>query len=159
MAATGIYKLVAEIMADTSDFMKKINDVNKAAEQTKTNMQKVQEAVNKISNTMLISGGALTAVSGVLVKGASEWERGFADLHSVLDMNADQMERLKTLAVDFSNDHKVASDSIINSYYNMASAGMNFNEIMASTADVGTLAIAAAQPLQDMNSAMDDSIS
>ena len=158
MATSAIYKLVAELKADSSQFQQEFEKANKTAEKTKAHMEKVAESVNKISNKMLVAGGALTAVSGVLIKGAAEWERGFADLHSVLDMNAVQMERLKTLAVDFSNEHKVASDSIINSYYSMASAGMNFNEIMASTSDVATLAIAAAQPLQDMNSAMDDSV-
>ncbi len=155
---TNLGTLVAYLKADDSDFTAAMKKATAITEKTKKNFLDVRNTIDSMSNKLMLLGGGITGLGGLLVKNAAEWEQGFGDLQSVLKLTSDQIQALNKVAVDFSNNHKISSDAMTNSYYDMISAGLEYKETLETLDDVGILAIATAQPLQDMNSAMKDAV-
>jgi len=69
-------------------------------------------------------------------------DQAIADLNTVLDTTQEGFENLKEVAIDWSNAHVTATTEVVESMYDMASAGLNQSEVLATVDKAATLATA-----------------
>ncbi|WP_036226507.1 phage tail tape measure protein [Mesoaciditoga lauensis] len=115
-------------------------------------------AIGEASHALLGAGAAIEGVFGLAVYQAGKLNQAMADLQSVMKLNADQIDTLKEKAIEYSKAHMTSASEITKAYYNMASAGMTYEQIVSSVEQTATLSIATFGSMAEATDIMTDAM-
>lgn len=150
--AIELFKLVGSIMVNSDEANKSISKTEKNAEGVGNKLKSgIKTAAKWGAGVAVAAGTAAVAIGGKAVKAASDFEKKFAKVQTLLSDTTD-MDSYKQSIIDASNEMGVAVDEYSEAVYNAISAGVKQDEAVEFTKTAMKL---AAGGFTDASTAVD----
>lgn len=119
---------------------KAAEDMGKAFEDAGTKISNAGEKISGVGEKLLPVTAAITAIGGVSVKGAVEFEDAIAKLGTIADENEVPLSELEEQVKSLSNETGIAASEIAENAYNAISAGQSTKDAVNFVAQSTKLA-------------------
>jgi TP901 family phage tail tape measure protein len=157
--------VVARLRAEASQFLATMGRAAKSTEQVGTSAEKASkqatgafdrmaksirtndEHINRLGNTALLAGGAITAGLGLGVKAFADFDEAMSSVNAALPEAGAQMEKLRELAIDLGKDSQFSSTQAAQGITELGKAGVSAEAILGGGLK-GSLDLAAAGSLE-----------
>jgi len=97
---------------------------NAEFDRMKHKIQDVSANLEKIGKTATMAGGALLAMSAVNLKNAADFEKGMANVSTLIDTNIENFGAMKNEVLEIAKRTPVALDGLTSALYDIRSAGI-----------------------------------
>lgn len=147
--ATELERLVVRLAGDGSDYDRMISkataDINHAANTINSHAKKIQAAGESIRNTGLKMTAAITLPVAGMVKSFASFDDKMTQSVAIMgDVSAEMRREMENTARTLSLSTKTSATDLAESYFFLASAGMNVVQSMAALPVVEKFATAGA---------------
>lgn len=127
---------------ETNGFIKRMN----------TNLRQASSLMSTAGNSMQSMGrnmslyvtAPIVAFGGLSVKAFSDFDSAMTESQSIMNVNADQTQRMRDLAVELGTDSIQGPTKLAESYFFLASAGLDAEQSMGSLSTVMNFSTAGA---------------
>lgn len=133
-----IFEFGGKVNASLKNAFAVIDDNVKKSQKDFEHFQRVADKFSSIGNKLTIGVTAPVVAAGVAsVKSAMDFESGTAKVNTMLKLQGEELQKVKDEALAFSNEYKIANDTVTEAMYQGLSAGIQQEDLM------DTLAVAA----------------
>lgn len=125
----------------------------KAFEHFERKIDKVSGKFNDIGKRSLITGGAMIAAGGLMVKGAADFETSMSSVSTLIDTNNESLSLMNKQVLQIGKRTPVALDELTGSLYDIRSAGVlasdQFN-VLEKSAQLGVAGLGTTKEAVDL---------
>jgi TP901 family phage tail tape measure protein len=147
--STEITSLVVSFGADTKDFLKGLDDIDKSSNALSRTADMLGNAFKLAFGVGVAAAAGLTAVIGKSVSAAADMEQGVADIGATMVLSADQTQQLQDHIMDLGLDPnlKVSATEAAGAVLSLGQAGLDMEQILGG-ASKATVLLANATGLK-----------
>jgi TP901 family phage tail tape measure protein len=137
-----------KLMAEVSDYQRKMRDSAKATRDLKTEMENAAKGghLDAVADQAAVAGVALLGVTGAAVKLSMDYEKAMSAVGAATRASADEMEQLRQATLQAGKDTQYSATKAAEATTELAKAGVSTADILKGGLD-GALDLAAAGQL------------
>ncbi|MBR1620074.1 phage tail tape measure protein, partial [bacterium] len=130
-----------------------VSKSNAEFDRMKHKIQDVSANLEKIGKTATMAGGALLAMSAVNLKNAADFEKGMANVSTLIDTNIENFGAMKNEVLEIAKRTPVALDGLTSALYDIRSAGIeaeNQFTVLEKSAQLGITGLGSTSEAVDL---------
>ena len=130
-----------------------VSKSNAEFDRMKHKIQDVSANLEKIGKTATMAGGALLAMSAVNLKNAADFEKGMANVSTLIDTNIENFGAMKNEVLEIAKRTPVALDGLTSALYDIRSAGIeadNQFKVLEKSAQLGITGLGSTSEAVDL---------
>jgi TP901 family phage tail tape measure protein len=156
-----IERLLVRLMGDTSNYIK---ELEKAEKKTTSTVARISQTLDKVGRSMQSMGRTLTtrvtmplvALGGAAVRAFSTFDQAMVESTAIMNVTAEQINQMREHALDLAKQGTQGPRELAESYYFLASAGMNAEESMQALPEIMKFATAGAFDMAEATDLLTD---
>ena len=130
-----------------------VSKSNAEFDRMKHKIQDVSANLEKIGKTATMAGGALLAMSAVNLKNAADFEKGMANVSTLIDTNIENFGAMKNEVLEIAKRTPVALDGLTSALYDIRSAGIEADsqfKVLEKSAQLGITGLGSTSEAVDL---------
>lgn len=130
-----------------------VSKSNSEFDRLKKKIQDVSQNLEKIGKTATIAGTALLAMSAVNLKNAADFEKGMANVSTLIDTNVENLGSMKNEVLEIAQRTPVALEGLTSALYDIRSAGISADiqfQVLEKSAQLGMTGLGSTSEAVDL---------